>query len=177
MGDTRRALSGGGEGVPGWGRGCPRRRETCCFSKAPCSPVPSQPAGGRRRLLTPGLSPRLRRRLRADPAPCPHAGVHRAQRSPPGAATSLSDPLARPLSQHRLRPRLSPVSLSQFCPVQHFYLLGRLANLPISGLSLQGDPAPPTFGSLSIYSWVYEHPAQDCSVITRGGTKEVIMET
>lgn len=148
MGDTRRALSGGGEGVPGWGRGCPGRRETGCFSKAPCLPVPSQ----RQRAAAScslQLSPRPRHRLPADPAPCPPSGARCSQRYPPITATSLSDPLLPDLSSSVVCPS-APFHSALPSPV--FYLLGRLAIHPSLGsLRSAGRPyAPPTFGSLSI---------------------------
>lgn len=57
MGDTRRALSGGGEGVPGWGRGCPRRRETRLLLKGAlfAGALPAPAGGGV--SLAPAFSP------------------------------------------------------------------------------------------------------------------------
>lgn len=159
VGDTRRALSGGGEGVPGWGRGCPGRRETRCFSKAPCSRVPSQRqrAAASRSLQ---LSPRLRRRLRADPAPCPHVGVRCSQRYPPGAATSLSDPLLQDPSSSSACPRVTVLSRSTVLPSP--VLLSSRAISQFARLwppsAPQGHPTAPTSRSLSIAGSVNTPP-------------------
>lgn len=128
MGDTRRALSGGGEGVPGWGRGCPGRRESGCFSKAPCLPVPFQ----RQRAAASWslqLSPWLRHRLLADPALCPRLGVRCSQRYPPRTATTLSDPLLPDLSISIAPPHPVPLFILLHL-VQYFYLWGQLARHP-----------------------------------------------
>lgn len=145
VGDTRRALSGGGEGVPGWGRGCPGRRETGCFSKAPCLLVPSQRQQAAASCSL-QLSPRLHRRLPADPALCPPLGARWSQRCPLRTATSLSDPLLPDFSSSIACPcspfhsvLLSPVLLS----------FGAIRDSPNPGLS-PFHRAPPTFGSLSI---------------------------
>lgn len=151
--EGERVCQAGGGAAQGGGRPAASQRRLV----RGCPPS----ASGRRRLARSlQLSPRLRRRLRADPAPCPHVGVRCSQRYPPGVATSLSDPLLQDPSSSSACPRVTVLSRSTVLPSP--VLLSSRAISQFARLwppsAPQGHPTAPTSRSLSIAGSVNTPP-------------------